>query len=510
MKHKKNKIKGVRKSVKKSVKCLKDISIALLLIVIFTSLFYFFHMNNKNNLTEKQEKQVDEIKEIIRPSAVSGYFYPSNKQELRSMIMKFLKEGKGEKLKDVRALICPHAGYVYSGPIAGSCYKQIMNRTYDKVIILAPSHTLYFKGVSVFNGTHYITPLGKVRIDPEINNLYRYDIINYVPLAHLKEHSIEVQLPFLQVTLTNFTILPLLLSDVDPEKLAQIIINLIDSSTLIIVSSDFSHYYDYKTAKEKDKVCAEAIKNLNFTLMNKCEACGKKAILTLMYVAKHFKWNPIVIDARNSGDTQGNKQRVVGYMAIAFTSQTNYNNKEKEFLLKLARKTLESYYNNSKINISKEKVREVSERLLENRGCFVTLTKHNNLRGCIGYIYPLKPLYQCVMENVLNAALKDRRFKPVTKDELKDIDIEISILSVPEKIDYKDYRDLLRKINRDQGIIIKKGFYSATYLPQVWEHFNTKEEFLSSLCRKAMLSKDCWKSNIDVYYYTAEVFSEND
>ena len=183
-----------------------------------------------------------------------------------------------------------------------------------------------------------------------------------------------------------------------------------------------------------------------------------------------------------------------------------FNENERKFLLNLARKTLEFYFDRKDYRVDTS---EVPEKLKQKRGCFVTLTKNGSLRGCIGYIEPIKPLYRAVMENSINAAMHDPRFAPLKKEELSQITIEVSVLTVPERLEYSSTKELLDKLNpKMDGVIIKKGYNEATYLPQVWEELKTKEEFLSTLCLKAGLNIDCWQKNPKVYVYHAEYFKE--
>lgn len=227
-----------------------------------------------------------------------------------------------------------------------------------------------------------------------------------------------------------------------------------------------------------------------------------------MELAQRNGWHGKIIDYKNSGDTAGDKSRVVGYSSIIFYEET-INKQEMDFLLDLARKTLTSYVKEKKVPVLDEK--ELSRNLLNVQGCFVTLEKHGNLRGCIGDILPERELYKCVIANAVNAAVNDLRFNPVTEDELKDIEIEISMLTVPKKLKYSSWQDLLDKLTplRD-GIVLKSSNSQSTYLPQVWEQIPDKEDFLSYLCRKAGLNTDCWKDpKTEIFVYNAIVFEEH-
>jgi len=185
-----------------------------------------------------------------------------------------------------------------------------------------------------------------------------------------------------------------------------------------------------------------------------------------------------------------------------------YSEKDKTFLLNLARMTIQS--GDKKNIISNSEIESLNNSLKEKRGAFVTIHKNNNLRGCIGYILPMLPLYQTIIENAYNAAYKDPRFPPINSNEFKEIIIEISILTIPKKLEYSGYEELLNKLKpNEDGVIIKKNFYSATFLPQVWEQLPKKEEFLSHLCMKAGLDMYEWKNGkLEVEIYNAIVFGE--
>lgn len=446
---------------------------------------------------------------VVRQPAVAGTFYPSDSNALLQMIDTHLDQVDTNIPFRVLGLVSPHAGYVFSGPVAAFGYKQLLGKRYETVIIIGPSHFEAFYGASIPNVTSYETPFGTVKLSPKVSELRESEIITSNERAHVGEHSIETQVPFLQKVLgTGFEIIPIVTGRVEPAILAKVLEEVIDTNTLVIASSDFSHYYAYDVAKEKDRICTLAIPGLDFLRMDECEACGKTAILVLMHIAEDFGWEGELLNARNSGDTQGDKGSVVGYASIAFFEQEELTPDEKKFLLELARESITTWLDTGKrLSITEE---VPTDRLKKVQGCFVTLTKNGDLRGCIGHIFPQEELYECVIDNVVSAAVSDRRFDPVTLDELDEIKIEVSMLSVPEELYFTSGEDLLAKLvpGRD-GIVLKKGFFQSTYLPQVWDQLPDKEVFLSNLCRKAGLSLGCWKdTNSKVLTYYALHFSE--
>jgi len=477
------------------------------LLVIFVFIFILTLAIIKPQPDYKRIATKEEV--VVRKPAVAGMFYPAEKAVLRDMISKLLNKTNTSKHVDgsIRGLVMPHAGYVYSGIVAASAVSLLRGKSYKTVIIMGPSHHKYFKGISIANVTHYETPLGMVKLSEKVKEMRKESMVVSEPLAHMKEHSIEVEIPFLQSVLGEFEIIPIIFGDANPKAVARMLERYIDDSTLVIVSSDLSHYYPYNIAIERDKICIEAIPKLNFSLMERCEACGKLAILTLMYIAKDMGWQGRLIEYKNSGDTAGNKQRVVGYASIAFYKK-GLEDDEKVFLLRLARKVLEERLGYGRSYA----ISNVPEKLKEVKGCFVTLKKHGQLRGCIGHILPREPLYKCVIDNTINAALHDIRFFPVRYEELKDIEIEISVLSVPVLLKHESWQEVLNSLVplRD-GVVLKRSMQMATYLPQVWEQIPDKVLFLEHLCMKAGMEKNCWKDKAtEIYIYHADVFSESE
>lgn len=253
----------------------------------------------------------------MRKPAVAGMFYPKSKEELLSSVKKYLKEGKEINLSGkLKALIVPHAGYIYSGIVAGAGFKTIKEK-YKKVILLGPSHQVYFTSAAIAN-EDFETPLGTVKTGNIKNWLEENTKENTIiesKESHAKEHCLEVELPFLQSVLPKFELYALVLGDVDEEKLAQSLKKFVDENTLIVVSSDLSHYLDYNSACRTDKETINRIINFDFSNL---DACGEKPIKTLMHLAKTFGWKPVLIEYKNSGDTAGDKNRVVGYASIAY------------------------------------------------------------------------------------------------------------------------------------------------------------------------------------------------
>jgi AmmeMemoRadiSam system protein B/AmmeMemoRadiSam system protein A len=459
----------------------------------------------------------DDSRDKVRSPAAAGMFYPSEPDELRQMVSTLLKDADGVKVPaKIRGLVSPHAGYIYSGIVAAAGYGQI-DTSIRTVILLGPSHRVGLSAPSIPEVQAYRTPLGDIPLARLALTLRGLSGFRSVPEAHLREHSLEVQLPFLQMRLKEFEIVPILMNSSDPKALATILAPYIGEDTLVVASSDLSHYYSYETAVGLDRVCTGAIAGSKFADMPLCEACGKQAVLTLMHIAEIKDWCGVLIDYKNSGDTAGGRNSVVGYASIAFvdrkemtgTMKEPLSTQEREALLKLARSAIKArLVKGTKV----DRPGQVSPLLSESRGCFVTLNKQGQLRGCIGTIEPIYSLLECVEKNAQSAAFDDPRFPRLSADELKEIDIEISVLSVPEALSFNDGEDLKQKlIPNVHGVILSRGTRRSTFLPQVWKQVPDKEEFLEHLCLKGGMPLNAWhdpKTKVEVYQ--AEVFGEHD
>jgi len=458
----------------------------------------------------------DEAGQKIRPPAVAGQFYPNDPEKLRKTVRALLKDASGLDIHGtIRGLISPHAGYIYSGIVAAAGYRQIAPST-RTVILIGPSHRFPLKGASIPSVTAYRTPLGDVRLAQLAFRLRKLPIFESVPEAHKMEHSLEVQLPFLQVRLKAFEIVPILINSADPRALAAALAPYIDNDTLIVASTDLSHYYPYERAVSLDRICTSAITGAEFSRMPLCEACGKQAVMILMHIAEIKNWDAKLIDYKNSGDTAGGKDNVVGYASIAFVDRKKESKKMKESisiqdkkaLLRLARSAIEA-----KLVKDVKVERPGSSPVLKgDRGCFVTLHKYGQLRGCIGTIEPAYSLVECVEKNAQNAAFRDPRFPRLSAEELSGIDIEVSVLSVPERLRFKDGDDLKRQLLPNvHGVILSREMHRSTFLPQVWEQLPDKEQFLEYLCLKGGMPATAWKDPAtSVEVYQAEVFGEKD
>jgi MEMO1 family protein len=467
----------------------------------------------------------------VRPAGVAGSFYPANKEELAHTVDAVIAKVQQPTISDpIVALVSPHAGYQYSGPVAACSYALLKGRSYKRVVIIAPSHFESFPFSSIYDGDAYETPLGRVPIDKVFarklaaqGRSLKLSLRGHVPAEGQSEHAVEVELPFLQRTLRNFQIVPIVMGDQSYDAsrvLGVALAKLIhDSNTLILVSSDLSHYHTYADASAMDHKTLQAVQEWDYLSLSRnleartWEACGGGPIVAAMIAAERLGANEArLLRYANSGDTTNDKTRVVGYGAIAFlkspkqaeTQQPfSLSEQDKRELLALARNSVESAVRDHKLY---EFSPSVSPTLLQDRAAFVTITEHGELRGCIGYVSAMKPLENTVRDVAAMAALKDDRFAPVTESELKNLHYEVSVLSPFRRATNPSQIHVGRN-----GLLLKQGQYEGVLLPQVPvdEHW-TLPTFLQQVSLKAGLLPDAWRDpNTDLFMFTAVIFSDS-
>jgi len=470
--------------------------------------------------------------EFDRQPAVAGQFYPGTKAQLEKELKTYFDSAQQVLDEQPLALIVPHAGYVFSGQVAAAGYRQIdRNKKFKHIFLIGSSHTMFFNGAAVYTKGTFVTPLGKISIDPLASELVqKHNVLTDDIKPHIREHSLEVQLPFLQFWLKNdFTIVPIIIggeSQATVTLLAEALEPYFTPENLFIISSDFSHYPAYDDARRSDDDMARAIttnspvefmkakiRNENAGIDDLATAmCGWTSGLTLLKITEGkpgITYKTIMY--RNSGDSPyGGNDRVVGYWAIAAiqqqtqTTDFNLSDDDRRELLKLARRTLNDYLSGKTPTPPDET--KLSGTLKTNAGAFVTLHNHGQLRGCIGNFSTSTPLYRVVMAMAISAATEDYRFESVTHDELKDIDIEISVLTPMKRI------SSIKEIELGKhGIYIKKGSRSGTFLPQVAKETRwSLEEFLGHCARdKAGIGWDGWR-DAEIFTYEAIVFDEKE
>jgi AmmeMemoRadiSam system protein B/AmmeMemoRadiSam system protein A len=477
----------------------------------------------------------------IRPASRAGMFYPGEPKDLANTIKRFLSQADTAPVDgDIVGLWVPHAGYVFSGQIAANAYRLVQGREYDVVVIIGPAHYTRLDRASIGDFDAYRTPLGAIPVDTAMVKKIRAASrkVRSVSEAHRYEHSVEVQIPFIQTVLPGTPIVPVLVGQLNSSEALELARVLVwagrGRKVLYVASSDMSHFPGYRDAYEVDLLVMDAVDDmdikkvaeLNYSLMQKripgleCVLCGAGALMTVMHAARELKAEESdALPYANSGDVSGERDRVVGYGSAVFYRKSTHerhggntmreeielSEDEKAVLFKIARESIQRA-------LKKEPFRRISvdePGLQVKRGVFVTLMNKGRLRGCIGQFQPIYPLYEMVARLAEAAATQDYRFysNPVTLEELDQINIKISILSELRKIDSADEIEVGK-----HGIWVTQGGQSGTYLPEVatelgWDRI----EFLEHCCvEKAGLARDAWKKGAEIFVYTSSVLDEKE
>jgi AmmeMemoRadiSam system protein B/AmmeMemoRadiSam system protein A len=441
--------------------------------------------------------------DAIRPAAVAGMFYPAHpdqlSRELKVMLDRAAPPSRAELPK---AVIVPHAGYVYSGDIAASVYRRLSaaRDTIKRVVLLGPAHRVFVRGLALPASEGFATPLGTVKIDAAAReSVLALPQICVDERAHAPEHSLEVQLPFLQTVLGDFMLLPLVVGDATPAEVAEVLERVWGGpETLIVISSDLSHYLPYAAARRLDRATADKILRGEHALVHD-EACGATPVNGLLLAARHLGLEAELVDLRNSGDTAGDRSRVVGYAGFTFHPSASRG----EVLLDVARGAIAR-------GVGLDGPLASNAAWLTQHGAsFVTLTRHGRLRGCIGSLEAHRPLGEDVAQNALAAAMRDPRFAPLSREEYPVIRVEVSELSAPERMDVRHEADALAHMQPGiDGIVFECGGRRATFLPQVWEQLPDPGEFMGQLKRKAGFPADFWSPAVRLSRYTVTKWRE--
>lgn len=426
--------------------------------------------------------------ERIRRPAVAGTFYPGDPRQLAAEVDELLDgvERFEPRMGHPKALIVPHAGYIYSGPVAAAAYDELApaRGIVKRVVLLGPVHRVPVRGLALPLADGFETPLGRVPIDrAACASIARLKQVVTSEPAHAMEHSLEVQVPFLQKTLGPFTLVPLAVGSASISEVAETIEQLWGGEeTLIVVSTDLSHYHPYDEARSIDgrtlgRIAAYA------TDIDHEEACGATPLNGLLHLARAKGLSIRPLAANNSGDTAGGKGRVVGYSAFALDDERQRvtAGEAGQRLLALARAAIAR-----ELGTGAAPESDRDGWLGQTAATFVTLLKDGRLRGCIGSLEAHRPLREDVAANAVAAAFRDPRFPPLTKEEWPFCALEVSLLSRPKTIRFADEADLLGQVRAgEDGIILECAGKRATYLPQVWEGLPEKERFFAELKRKA-------------------------
>ena len=466
----------------------------------------------------------------VRPAAVAGSWYPGDAKTLARYIDQLLDEARpspeSRQGPPLRALIEPHAGYQYSGATAAAGYKLVQGRRYQRVVVLGPAHRVGFQGLSIADVDAYETPLGRIPLDREaVRRLSRSDLVIHHPQAHREEHSIEMQLPFLQRALApGWKLVPVLVGWMEPgdrRRAAELLRPLLDDQTLLVVSTDFTHYgpnYRYRPfpldrrtpqrIEELDRGAVERILSgdaegfLDYRERTGITICGREAVAILLHLLPPDSHGQVAAHT-TSGKLTGDYRNSVSYWAIVLRSEQPLNadppsepltDADWKLLERIAilgvRDAVAGRDRDDPDPEYRALVKKLPPRLRQPSGAFVTLWKQQRLRGCIGYIQPIAPLYEAVYENAWNAARNDPRFLPLLDSELPRLEMDISVLSAPVPIDSPEQFQVGR-----QGIVLDKDGRRAVFLPEVATRNGwNREQTLTRLARKAGLPGDAWKA----------------
>jgi AmmeMemoRadiSam system protein B/AmmeMemoRadiSam system protein A len=453
----------------------------------------------------------------VKEPSVAGSFYPLDRGVLQNTVDSLLMKAELQPEADAGrliALLSPHAGYEFSGWVAAYGYKRLREmRDIDTVILIGSSHRMTFTGASVYTEGRFKTPLGEIEIDEELATglLKKEANVTFLREAFDGEHSLEVQLPFLQRVLEDFSIVPVLISRPTREmyqhlaaKFAGILAS--NDKAVVVVSSDMSHYFDHETAIKKDGKMIDALERISLidieSLLRTKEAelCGSTPVIVTLDAARRVGANRTSLyKYGTSGDVlEKMKNNVVGYVSMGFY-KSGLTGEDKKELLALARKAVTERVKEGRITVYETD----NPRLKTDGAAFVTIDRQGMLRGCIGHIRPFMPLYKSVIRNAGAACARDHRFKPMTPEELKDMEIEISVLSPLVPINGIEEIELGK-----HGVYLVVEQSSAIFLPLVPLEFGwDKAEMLRQLSLKAGLKPDDWKHG-ELYKFEAEVFKE--
>ncbi len=446
----------------------------------------------------------------VRSAAVAGMFYPGNAAQLALEVGELLDgvENFEPKLDFPKALIVPHAGYVYSGPVAARAYDELAaaRGIVKRVVLIGPSHFVGGRGLALPECDAFETPLGRIALDAAgIAALADLPQVVRSAAAHAQEHSLEVQLPFLQKMLGDFSLVPIAAGAALTEEVAEVLERLWGGAeTLIVISTDLSHYHAYDEAKRIDGATLERIAAFAADL-NYEQACGATGLNGLLAVARGKGLSIKLLAACNSGDTAGSKARVVGYSSFAlYDGGAVCAAQAGSTLVEIAKSSI---LNGLGLNSVPAK-RNHLPWLLQHAATFVTITKDGALRGCIGSLSATRPLGEDVASNARAAAFQDPRFPKLKREEWPRCRVEVSLLSAPKPIAFADEGELLSLIRAGvDGLILECDGKRATYLPQMWETLPDKRQFLDELIKKAGLPADTRLARCKVWRYRVRKFA---
>lgn len=446
---------------------------------------------------------------VHRPAAVAGAFYPAERAVLAELIDDLLAAAPPYDGPAPKAVIAPHAGYVYSGPTAAAVYARLrpVRGTVRRVVLIGPAHRVPFRGLALSGADLLDTPLGPLAVDKDAAAAVEaLPFVHVLDAAHAQEHSLEVHLPFLKAVLGDVAVLPLVAGDGTPEQVAEVLEALWGGpETLIVISSDLSHFLDYDTCKRVDAGTVAAIEHLDAGPIGYDHACGRLPIAGLLTVARRKGLRVETVDVRSSGDTAGPRDRVVGYGAWAFHED------EEDPSARLVREHGDALLTAARASIAHGlerhgrppavRLEDWPEALRQPGAAFVTLTTgaDRDLRGCIGSAMAWRPLIVDVTENACKAAFEDPRFPPLAPAERDGLGLSVTVLDPPRDLAVNDEADLIARLRPGiDGLILEDAGRRGLFLPSVWEALPKPADFVAHLRRKAGLPPGHWSPTMKV------------
>ena len=448
--------------------------------------------------------------QTIRPSAVAGLFYPGSARELANMVDQLLEQAE-PVIGPPKALVVPHAGYIYSGSIAASAFAQLRSCAdrIRRVVILGPNHRVPLDRIAMPSNTAFATPLGDVPVDQaymrKINDL---NACIFNDEAHKQEHALEVMLPFLQRLCRDFTVVPLVVGKVPADQVREVLARLWGGpETLIIISSDLSHYLSGAKAEELDLQTAGLIEKLQSKDISGQQACGGHPLKGLLGLAGLYDLRITRLDLQHSGRTAGANDKVVGYGAWGFeyAASARLSGRNRKFLKNLARKAVMEGAETGKV--PKIDFAGIPIDLQTVRASFTTITVDGEFRGCRGIIRPETPVALDVMHNAFQSAFDDPRVPPLSLNDAKRAEIGISILSHQCAIPCDSEASLCTQLSPDRdGLILAEGQRRAVFLPKVWNDLPDAKDFIAQLMRKGGWQAGYWSDEMKAYRFSAEYF----
>jgi AmmeMemoRadiSam system protein B/AmmeMemoRadiSam system protein A len=451
----------------------------------------------------------------LHPAYVAGTFYPADPNQLAAGVDASLGNAAAPPLAP-KAVIAPHAGPIYSGDVAASAYRLLARRKGEikRVILMGPNHRQPVRGMALSPADAWATPFGPLAVDRNARDALARELGVVVDAApFVNEHSLEVHLPFIHRALGEVEILPILVGQAPRESVSKALDMLWGGpETAIVISSDLSHYHDYATCQAKDEETTIAIERLQPQGCDGDRACGRFSIHGLLDQAQRRDLRVTALDVRNSGDTRGPRDRVVGYGSFAFeyAHSAELDANVRSLLIRLARDVVRQAAQNPGAPIDVKFQGPLPRMLRAQRATFVTLKVGERLRGCRGSLVPHRSLVNDVAENARKSAVDDPRFPPLTPAELENINFHISILSTPRRIRCESEAELARALRPDiDGLIIRDSGKQAIFLPSVWAGIHDPVSFIRHLKHKAGLAPDHWSPNFQAYRYVTESFGDS-